>query len=184
MCEFCSSHKRKKWFLDPESYEEKLLEDKKRKNVLQKIAQGWEYYLRDSSDIVNKWTKYPLIGDLSKALINRLTKYEHGGQVITLNDALEVVDLAENHIVFPCACRKLVGLKEKGCCICFGPMKYLSDPSEKMEEVDAEEIKLRLKDWHKAKYTKLTKSKPIACEPIKKQNRHAANAAKKPHLLM
>lgn len=150
MCEFCLKHKRKKWFLDEENFEEKLLENKKRMNVLQKIATGWEYYLRDSSDIVNKWTKYPLIDHLSRMLINKLTKYEHGGQVITLTDALEIVDLADNHVVFPCACRKLVSLKEKDCCICFGPMKYLStNINEKMEEVDTEELKLRLKDWHK-----------------------------------
>jgi NAD-dependent dihydropyrimidine dehydrogenase PreA subunit len=151
MCEFCSKHKRKKWFLDPDSYHEKLLEDKKRKNVLQKIVgYNLEYYMRDSANAIYH-TKKPLIGRLLKRVIDKTAPAQHSGQVITLSDALEMVDLADNHVVFPCACRQLVGLKEKDCCLNFGPMRDLHKTVkfEKMEEIDSEEAKLRLKEWHK-----------------------------------
>ncbi len=156
MCEFCSKHKMKKWFLDPESYEDKLLENKKRKNVLQKIV-GWghEYYMRDSADAMNLVNKLPL--DLGKHILNsryitrKIAQSQHAGQVVTLEDALEIIDLSDNHVIFPCFCRKSVGLKEKDCCINFGPIKDLckvANPKEKMEEIDTKEAKLRLREWH------------------------------------
>ena len=147
MCEFCSKHKRKKWFLDPDSYNEKLLENKKRKNVLQKIAKGWEYYMRDAEQLA-RLSRTPVIGSLSRSYINNQIKYEHAGQVVSLGDALQIIDLADNHVVFECACRKLVGLRDKMCCVNLGPMKELSTRiSEKKHEFDVPELKLKVKEW-------------------------------------
>lgn len=156
MCEFCSKHKRKKWFLDLDNYKEELLEEKKRKNILQKIV-GWghEYYMRDSIKATTDLNKIPFgIGKHivnSKFMVKKIAETEHAGQVVTLEDALEIIDLSENHVVFPCFCRKAIGVKEKDCCINFGPVKdlcKLANPNEKMEEVDASELKLRLKEWN------------------------------------
>lgn len=152
MCEFCVKHhpKRKKWFLDKDNFKEELLEDKKRIDILQKIAgYDYEYWVRDMNDIL-KWGKYPLVSHLINQISKRF-KPAHSGQVITLDDALEIVELADNHVVFPCFCRRFIGLKEKVCCLNFGPMRdlyRLSSPGEKMEEIDAEEAKLRIKEWH------------------------------------
>ncbi|MFH1721937.1 MAG: 4Fe-4S binding protein [Candidatus Altiarchaeota archaeon] len=153
MCEFCSKHKRKKWFLDPDNYEEKLLENKKRKNILQKIS-GWglEYYMRDSVK-ATKFSQKPIVGDIAKKIINKVAKFSHAGQVVTLEDALKIIDLADNHIAFECYCRKLSGLESKMCCVNFGPMRDLvknANPNEKMEEVDSAELTYRLKEWHTA----------------------------------
>jgi NAD-dependent dihydropyrimidine dehydrogenase PreA subunit len=149
MCEFCSKHKRKKWFLDPENYSEKMLESRRRKNVLQKIGQGWEYYLRDAQGMISL-SKMPGIGGLARPVLNELIRYEHSGQVVNLNDAKEIIDLGEKHVIFACACRKVIGAKEKMCCINFGPMRDLSvNPHEKKEEVDSSELKLRIDEWHK-----------------------------------
>lgn len=127
-----------------------MLDHKKRKNVLQKIAQGWEYYMHDTKKLADI-SRIPIIGSLTKPFINNIIKYEHAGQVVNYRDALDIIDLAENHVVFSCACRKLTGTDDKMCCINFGPMKDLSTRiGEKMEEVDAQELKLRIKEWCEA----------------------------------
>ena len=92
MCEFCSKHKRKKWFLDPDNYSEKMLENKRRMNILQKLAGfGLDYELRDTAEAV-RWTKHPLTKDVAKHIINKIASSTHSGQVITLQDALEIID--------------------------------------------------------------------------------------------
>lgn len=150
MCEFCSKHKRKKWFLDSENYEEKMLEDKGRQNVLQKITgHSLEYHLRESNEAM-RWTRYPVIGEISRMLMNKMAPSEHAGQIITLNDALEIIDLSDKHVLFSCMCKEVVGLKEEMCCLNFGPMRDLHQEVkyEKMEEIDSGEAKLKLKEWH------------------------------------
>ena len=147
MCEFCSKHKRKKWFLDSDNYSEQMLKNKTRKNVLQRISRGWDFYMRDTKKLID-FDKIPLFDPIVRPVFNKLIKYEHAGQVVNVNDALEILELADNHVVFECACRKLVGLESKSCCINFGPMKDLSlGLEEKPEEVDVPELKLRLNDW-------------------------------------
>jgi len=134
MCQFCSEHKRKKWFLDEDNYEEELLKEGDRKNVLQKLSRGTQIYLDDIEHFKR---------NLDDILMN-----EHATQIVTLEDALEIIDLSENHVLLPCLCRKATANIEKMCCINFGPMKDLVHPDEKMEEIDAEEVKLRVKDWY------------------------------------
>lgn len=148
MCEFCSKHKRKKWFLDPENYHEMMLEDKHRQNILQKLGKGVDYYFHQ-------------LNTLTHPELRNLFKTEHAGQIITLNDALEMVDLAENHVLSPCICRALTANIKKNYCILLGPMKDLVNPWEEMEEVDNEELKLRLRDWRREGiYTLVGYAKP------------------------
>jgi ferredoxin len=74
----------------------------------------------------------------------------HAGQVIPLEDALKIVNLAENFVVIPCMCRRLVGAESKSCCLNFGPVKELwrkAKPTEKIEPITRDEAKYRLKDW-------------------------------------
>jgi heterodisulfide reductase subunit A-like polyferredoxin len=150
MCEFCSKHKRKKWFLDPDNYKEKLLEEKKRKNILQKIVgYNLEYYMRDSINYLSL-AKKPIFGRIAKSVINKVAPSQHAGQIVPLEDTLEMVDLADNHVLFPCACREMIGLKEKYCCLNFGPMRDLHQLArfERMEEVSSNDAKELLKQWN------------------------------------
>lgn len=152
MCEFCTEHKRKRWFIDPDNFDKKLLEDKKRKNILQKIVGfGIEYYTRDAAESI-EWTKHPVFGKGAKYLINKVAPTQHSGQVITYEDAKELIKMADNHVCFSCACRKLSGLTEEMTCLNFGPMRDLckaANPKEKMEEIDTKDALYRLKDWDK-----------------------------------
>ena len=138
MCEFCTKHKRKRWYLDEENYKEELLKERKRQNILQKIAgPGLEFYMRDSMDAF-ELAKNPLLKPIVKSAMNRLAATNHSGQTVTLQDAIEIIKLADNHVLLQCTCRKLNGLKEKMCCLNFGPMRDLvksANPTEKMEEI-------------------------------------------------
>lgn len=135
MCEFCAEHKRKKWFLDPENFREILQEEGKRPNVLQKLGSNIDHYLSN-------------IDKLDAHELEELIKEEHACQIITPEDAKEIIDLGESHVLLECPCRKLTGNIEKMCCVSFGPMKHLVNPWEKMEEVDSEELKLKIEDWY------------------------------------
>lgn len=149
MCEYCSKHKRKKWFLDEENYKEALLEDKKRQNVLQKLGgYSHEFHLRDNTGILYNY-QTPLLKDVIRYLANKSLKNEYAGQIVSLEDALKVVELSDNHVLFECACRKLVGDKTDYVCLNFGPLRDLiktKNPKEKIIEIDTYEAKTILKE--------------------------------------
>ncbi len=149
MCEYCGKHKRKKWFLDEENYKEALLEDKKRQNVLQKLGgYSHEFYLRDGVEPLYKY-QTPVLKMLLKYVSGKRMKDEYAGQIITLEDALKVVDLADNHVLFECACRKFSGDKSDYVCLNFGPLRDIvktKNSKEKIIEIDAYEAKKILKE--------------------------------------
>jgi NAD-dependent dihydropyrimidine dehydrogenase PreA subunit len=144
MCEYCGKHKRTKWFLDEENYKEALLQDKKRQNVLQKLGgYNHEFHLRDNTEILYRH-QTPILSHVLTYLANRSLKNDFAGQVVTLEDALKVVELSDNHVLFECACRKLVGDKSDYVCLNFGPLRDLirsANPKEKFIEVDTYEAK-------------------------------------------
>ncbi|HLD58937.1 MAG TPA: 4Fe-4S binding protein [archaeon] len=152
MCEFCAKHKRKKWFLDEDNYKEELLKNKGRKSILKKIAgPTLDHYMRDSLDLF-ELARNPLLKPVVRGMMNKFAASNHSGQAVTLEDAIAIVKLADNHVLFQCNCRKLCGLKEKMCCLNFGPMRDLvkqTNPTEKMEEINTSEAVDLLKDWNK-----------------------------------
>ena len=97
-------------------------------------------------------TKKPLIGGAVRHLANKLSKNYHSGQIITTEDAIRIAKLADNHVLFNCMCRKMVGAKEEMVCLNFGPMRDLcknANPKEKMEEIDTKEAIYRIKEWNR-----------------------------------
>ena len=155
MCQYCSEHKRKKWFLDEDNYMGHLLQDKKRQNVLQKLS-GYthEYELRNFNDLLYH-TRHPILHHTAKYFMNKLSKESYAGQVVTLEDAFKVIELADHHVLFECACRHLIGDKSEHICINFGPMRDLiktGNPNEKIIEVDTYETKKILQECHDKGY--------------------------------
>lgn len=138
--------------MNEDNYKKELLEDKKRRKLLEDYTgHSMEYYLRDSIEITNL-AKKPVIGNLARKIINKVTPRQYGGQVISIEDALKVVDISEEHVLLPCYCRKLTKGDENLCCINFGSIKELeleSKASKSLVEIDAYELKQRLKEWDK-----------------------------------
>lgn len=145
MCEFCASHGGKtRWYLNPKNFSEDLLDDKKRMKVLYDITgYGIDYYL-ESMTRLSALTKLPLIGRLVRSIGNYLAPRLHSGQIITTNEAIEMLKLADNVCILDCMCRRLIHAEKKPVCINFGPIKELFEmmkPSEKIEVRPVDEIK-------------------------------------------
>lgn len=153
MCDYCASHGGKfRWYLNPDNYSERFLEDKKRMKILYDIC-GWgiDQYLDRTSKLA-KLTKLPLVGGLVRRVANKVAPNMHSGQVITLKDALKMTDLADNLCVLDCMCRRNVrGIKES-VCINFGPVKELFQklkPSENIEVLTPDEAKHLIREADK-----------------------------------
>lgn len=156
MCEFCVKYgHQNRWYLNPENFSDELLRDKGRQHVLDEIvAWGVDYYI-DRYSRLTPLVKRPLVGGIVNWTFRRLAPGQHAGQVVPLEDAVKMVDLARDFVALPCMCRRLVGGKEEMTCLNFGPVKELTaerKPEEKMEELSPEEVKARLRDYDKKGY--------------------------------
>lgn len=152
MCEFCKKHgDGNKWFLNPDNYSDEMMEDPARRKLIEEVTgYGIDYYV-DYTSKVTSLTRWPVLGALIKAAVKRMAPNQHGGQVVSLEDALEIVSLASNFVLLPCACKKLVSHGEELCCLNFGPIRDMQRsafPEGPMEEITLEEAMdfLRSKD--------------------------------------
>jgi ferredoxin len=145
MCEFCDKHGRgNRWYLNPENFSDAMLEDPKRAKTLEEVA-GWgiDYYI-DFTSRATQLVNWPVIGRAVKAVVNRLAPDEHGGQVVSLEDSLQLLEYARDFVLLPCACRRLLGHRNDLVCLNFGPIKELQGsamPEGPMEEITLEEAK-------------------------------------------
>lgn len=143
MCEFCEKHGQgNRWYLNPENFSERMLEDHKRQKTLEEVA-GWgiDNYI-DFTSRVTQLINWPVIGRVVKSMVNRMAPNEHGGQVISLEDSLHLLEYGRDFVLLPCACRRLVGHKDDLVCLNFGPIKELqrrSMPEGPMEELNLQE---------------------------------------------
>ena len=109
MCEFCSKHGQgNRWYLNPENFSDEMMQDPQRVKTLEKVA-GWgiEYYI-DFTSRVTRLINWPVIGKAVKAAVNRMAPNEHGGQVVSLEDSLRLLEYARDFVLLPCECRRLV----------------------------------------------------------------------------
>ncbi len=165
MCEFCEKHGHgNRWFLNPDNFSDELMQDKKRQKLVEDIC-GYniDYYI-DFTSKVSALANVPGLGSLVRGITRRLAPSMHGGQVVSLEDALDVVSLAKNLVLIPCACRRLVAHGHDMACLNFGPIRDMQRaalPDGPMEELTTEEAKevLRMYDKkgriHQVLYAKL-----------------------------
>ncbi|MEW6554518.1 MAG: hypothetical protein AB1384_09555 [Actinomycetota bacterium] len=145
MCEFCSKHGQgNRWYLNPDNFSDEMMKDPQRVKTLEKVA-GWgiEYYI-DFTSRMTQLANLPVIGKAVKAAINRVAPNEHGGQVVSLEDSLRLLEYARDFVLLPCECRKLVGNRDDMVCLNFGPIKGLQRrflPDGPMEELTLDEAR-------------------------------------------
>ncbi len=165
MCEFCEKHGHgNRWFLNPENFSDTLMQDKKRRKLIEEIC-GYniDYYV-DFTSRVSGLANIPGLGKLVRGITKLLAPGMHGGQVVSLEDALEIVSLSKNHVLLPCACKRLVAHGDDMACLNFGPIRDMQRtalPDGPIEELTTEEAKeiLRLYDKkghiHQVLYAKM-----------------------------
>ncbi len=144
MCEFCASHGGKTyWYLNPENFSKELLEDKKRMKLLYDITgYGIDYYIERNTRLA-RLANLPVMGYLFRKIFDSMAPGMHSGQIITTEEAVKMLELAENVCILDCMCRKLVHAEKKPVCINFGPIKELFEvmrPSEHIEVRPIEEV--------------------------------------------
>ncbi len=165
MCEFCEKHGHgNRWYLNPDNFSDEFMRDKGRQKLIEKVC-GYniDYYV-DFTSKVTSLANIPGLGALMRGITGRLAPSMHGGQVVSLEDALDIVSMAKNHVLIPCACRRLVAHGDDMACLNFGPIRdtqraALPDgPMEELTVDDAKEV-LRLYDKkgriHQVLYAKM-----------------------------
>jgi len=143
MCDLCKMHgKGTKWYLNPDNYRRELgLSMRKTYEKLSgRPAQKW---LAEQAKTWDPLFRMPIIGLMFRKYYDwKISKI--GGQIIPLKDLFRVLDLSEDHVVFPCPCRRLAG-EEVYTCLHFGVVKDLyteiMPKGKAMKVVSKEEIK-------------------------------------------
>ena len=165
MCEFCEKHGHgSRWFLNPDNFSDELMRDRGRRKLVEQIC-GYniDYYVDFTSKITGL-THIPVLGSLVRGITERLAPGMHGGQVVSLEDALDIASLAKNLVLIPCACRRLVAHGDDMACLNFGPIRDMQRaalPDGPMEELTTEEAREVLKLYdrkgriHQVLYAKL-----------------------------
>jgi heterodisulfide reductase subunit A-like polyferredoxin len=165
MCDFCKKHGQgNRWYLNPENFSDAMLEDRRRVKTLEAVA-GWgiDYYI-DFTSKATQLVNWPVIGRAVKRIVNHTAPNEHGGQVVSLEDSLQLLEYARDFVLLPCACRRLLGHKNDMVCLNFGPIKDFQSramPDGPMEELTLEEAKEMVRqtdargNFHQVLYAKM-----------------------------
>jgi len=92
MCEFCRKHGQgNRWYLNPDSYSDEMMEDPARQKLIEEVCgHGIDYYMDLTSRVTNL-ARWPVLGSLVRMATRRLAPRQHGGRVVSLEDALEIV---------------------------------------------------------------------------------------------
>ncbi|MBN2326006.1 MAG: 4Fe-4S binding protein [Candidatus Omnitrophica bacterium] len=120
MCEYCIQHgEGKKWYLEMRNYSRELYEQDHRAEYTQKfLIQFEESYGRKIAQL-DALQKRPWIYRFVRRLAEKNAKKNHWGQVIPLEDAEKVIDLAHCIVRLPCVCRRLTTGREARYCLGF-----------------------------------------------------------------
>jgi len=150
MCEFCRKHGQgNRWYLNPDSYSDEMMEDPARRKLIEEVCgHGIDYYMDLTSRVTNL-ARWPVLGSLVRMATRHLAPRQHGGQVVSLEDALEIVSLSRNFVLIPCACRKLIAHGNELCCLNFGPVRDMQKsilPEGPMEELTLDEAREVLRE--------------------------------------
>jgi NAD-dependent dihydropyrimidine dehydrogenase PreA subunit len=163
LCEWCYKHGAgKRWYLNSRNY---LEETAQAVGAHEYIFELWKHfekvYLQKIYGISTKGPGYkfsiPVIGRAMHAYINSWFRKEkplkgrnprraegHPGQVVTLNDAMKVLELAEPILRVNCACRRMTRGIEDPCCLAFGALaemvpklpRYIPDSGAEPMHID------------------------------------------------
>ncbi|MGD0573275.1 MAG: 4Fe-4S binding protein [Sedimentisphaerales bacterium] len=124
MCEFCLKHgEGQKWYLQANNYSEDLLNDVRRRRMIESFAADGE----STAKTIEKMNKLPnapkFIQALVKRLIPRKMKKRHYGQVVPIEDIEKIFGFVNSIVRVACYCRHFTTGKEKRYCygISMGP---------------------------------------------------------------
>lgn len=121
MCQFCISHgEGKKWYEVMQNYSKELQYSGNRNKLAKKIM-GYTLTsaVVDVEKMIKLKRKSPLVSKYFGKMGTLLMKRYHFGQIVPLEDAEMIIDLAQSITRMPCVCRRAVK-GEKNARYCFG----------------------------------------------------------------
>ncbi|MFH1587598.1 MAG: 4Fe-4S binding protein [Candidatus Diapherotrites archaeon] len=144
LCDFCVEHgEGKKWYLNAHNYSKELARKKKLENYD-------SLHLFMDQKLGEIGLKFMLTRPILRHYANDFYTKHHSGQIIPLDDALEILDIAGDFRLFDCPCEKLIDGVSSKKCLMLGPksdrMNSLS--KEKSEILDREDIENYLRGFN------------------------------------
>ncbi|MHA1786076.1 MAG: ATP-binding protein [Candidatus Helarchaeota archaeon] len=158
MCQFCLEYGNgKKWYLNEENYSNDLIEKFKAMNPMINMLGGTQKMDLEIGAAMNVDAMIP--DHTNQEQLNKVSKSIeglHGGQVIPLEEAFMVIDLAKSFILVPCYCRRhFGGLEDMMTCLFLNPVSEMvpkNRPWEKYELLSKIEAKKKLVEFDKKGY--------------------------------
>jgi NAD-dependent dihydropyrimidine dehydrogenase PreA subunit len=124
MCEFCLKHgEGQKWYLQANNYSEDLLNDVRRRKMIQNFAADGESVAKSIEKMDKLSTAPKFIQALVRRLVPRKMKKRHYGQVVPIEDVEKIFGFVNSIVRVACYCRHFTVGKEKRYCygISMGP---------------------------------------------------------------
>jgi ferredoxin len=117
MCQFCHEHgEGKKWYLRAENYAEDLMSDLRRRKVVTDFFSHPEQ-LRASLIQMVRLDKAPaFVQRMIKSRVTRQMKRDHFGQVLPLEDVVQIFGFVNSIVRLPCICRHVTLRREARYC--------------------------------------------------------------------
>lgn len=121
MCEFCIKHgEGKKWYLNVKNYNNDLINDIARKKFAENhfhwLDKIYKRYHAIDDPFRFSFIK-PYIRLMLRIAIKKMYGSWHWSQVVPIEDAVKILDIAGSITRIPCVCRQIKGGKE--CRLCF-----------------------------------------------------------------
>lgn len=159
MCDICEKHADRyvRWYFNPENFRDELVErDAERAKLIKElIGYGLEYYIYNTTRLAKPASSLSLLSAILKPIANRKAYSLHAGQVITLEEAIRIAELAHGHVLIQCYCRWLTGGVKAMTCLNFGLIKHLwpkYKPSDPVQELTPRDAVSLLKSFDEAGY--------------------------------
>jgi len=121
MCKFCVQHGAgKKWYLAAQNYANELAYSEGRESFIKDFFRNYEKNYRRNLYKIDIARKIPFVRGYAEMKINSYFSQKHAGQVVSLEDAINICSIPGRVSVIDCPCQKYIAGKEERKCILFG----------------------------------------------------------------
>jgi ferredoxin len=156
VCKLCLEHSQPgvKWYLNPRAYSREVGEQSREHFTMFHQSKG-RLALALVDDDKDVMSEVPVVGPLYFEYLEGA--WPEGGQIVPLEDALQIVDLADanrgDFVVFPCACRTMAGFAppDTMTCLHFGMAREfyndLLPEGQNYIELSKDETVAKIKEW-------------------------------------
>lgn len=120
MCELCQAHgEGRKWFLQAKNYADDLLSDLGRRKYIDGFLRSQRAQI-GQPEPMERYARLPRsLKPVVRRVIEARLRADHYGQVITLEEAREILGLVNAVVRLPCVCRRITRGGEHRYCLGF-----------------------------------------------------------------